>query len=93
MFCIFFLGLGVANTIGTTSWRDGQRLAKKLLGPVPKLEQPNTQLLPSDRNEKDKSIKTSKLNIFGGGGLCVFVYESILMLVKSSCSRYVSYTE
>ncbi|XP_070797039.1 centrosome-associated protein 350 [Pituophis catenifer annectens] len=49
---------GVANTISTTSWRDGQRLAKKLLGPVPKVEQPNTQLLPSDRNEKDKSIKT-----------------------------------
>ncbi|XP_058031277.1 centrosome-associated protein 350 isoform X2 [Ahaetulla prasina] len=52
---------GVANTISTTSWRDGQRLAKKLLGPVPKLEQSNTQLLPSDRNEKDKSIKTAQI--------------------------------
>lgn len=75
MFCIFFLGLGVANTISTTSWRDGQKLAKKLLGPVPKLEQPNTQLLPSDRNEKDKSIKTGKLNIFGGRFVCVCMCE------------------
>ncbi|KAM3841790.1 LOW QUALITY PROTEIN: centrosome-associated protein 350-like [Vipera latastei] len=47
-----------ANTISTTSWRDGQRLAKKILGPVPKLEQPNTQILSSDRSEKDKSIKS-----------------------------------
>lgn len=75
MFCIFFLGLGVANTISTTSWRDGQKLATKLLGPVPKLEQPNTQLLSSDRNEKDKSIKTGKLNLFGGGGRCVCFCE------------------
>uniref|UniRef100_A0A670Y949 Centrosomal protein 350 n=1 Tax=Pseudonaja textilis TaxID=8673 RepID=A0A670Y949_PSETE len=49
---------GGANTISTASWRDGQRLAKKILGPVPKIEQPNTQMLSSDRNEKDKSIKT-----------------------------------
>uniref|UniRef100_A0A2D4HEV6 CAP-Gly domain-containing protein n=1 Tax=Micrurus lemniscatus lemniscatus TaxID=129467 RepID=A0A2D4HEV6_MICLE len=49
---------GGANTINTASWRDGQRLAKKILGPVPKIEQPNTQMLSSDRNEKDKSIKT-----------------------------------
>ncbi|KAK9403894.1 putative centrosomal protein [Crotalus adamanteus] len=47
-----------ANTISTTSWRDGQRLAKKILGPVPKLEQSNTQILSSDRSEKDKSIKS-----------------------------------
>ncbi|XP_015666755.1 centrosome-associated protein 350 [Protobothrops mucrosquamatus] len=47
-----------ANTISTTSWRDGQKLAKKILGPVPKLEQPNTQILSSDRSEKDKSIKS-----------------------------------
>uniref|UniRef100_A0A670Y736 Centrosomal protein 350 n=1 Tax=Pseudonaja textilis TaxID=8673 RepID=A0A670Y736_PSETE len=50
-----------ANTISTASWRDGQRLAKKILGPVPKIEQPNTQMLSSDRNEKDKSIKTAQI--------------------------------
>ncbi|XP_063154531.1 centrosome-associated protein 350 isoform X2 [Candoia aspera] len=50
---------GGANTISTTSWRDGQRLAKKILGPAPKLEQPNTQILSSDRNEKDKSITSA----------------------------------
>uniref|UniRef100_A0A670Y968 Centrosomal protein 350 n=1 Tax=Pseudonaja textilis TaxID=8673 RepID=A0A670Y968_PSETE len=52
---------GGANTISTASWRDGQRLAKKILGPVPKIEQPNTQMLSSDRNEKDKSIKTAQI--------------------------------
>ncbi|KAM6455499.1 centrosome-associated protein 350 isoform 2-T3 [Liasis olivaceus] len=50
---------GGANTISTTSWRNGQRLAKKILGPAPKLEQPNTQTLSGDRNEKDKFIKSA----------------------------------
>ncbi|XP_070602370.1 centrosome-associated protein 350 isoform X1 [Erythrolamprus reginae] len=50
---------GVANTINPSSWRNGQRLANKILGPAPKLEKPNTQLLSSDRNEKDKSIKSA----------------------------------
>ncbi|KAG8132854.1 hypothetical protein E2320_010697 [Naja naja] len=46
-----------ANTISTASWRDGQRLAKKILGPVPKIEQPNAQMLSSDRNEKINLLK------------------------------------
>uniref|UniRef100_A0A8C6Y9W9 Centrosomal protein 350 n=1 Tax=Naja naja TaxID=35670 RepID=A0A8C6Y9W9_NAJNA len=48
---------GGANTISTASWRDGQRLAKKILGPVPKIEQPNAQMLSSDRNEKINLLK------------------------------------
>uniref|UniRef100_A0A8C6Y576 Centrosomal protein 350 n=1 Tax=Naja naja TaxID=35670 RepID=A0A8C6Y576_NAJNA len=52
---------GGANTISTASWRDGQRLAKKILGPVPKIEQPNAQMLSSDRNEK---INLLKLNCY-----------------------------
>ncbi|XP_042318196.1 centrosome-associated protein 350 isoform X2 [Sceloporus undulatus] len=50
---------GGINTISTSSWRDGQRLAKKILGPAPKVEQQDKQLSSSDRMGKDKSTKSA----------------------------------
>ncbi|XP_067323740.1 centrosome-associated protein 350 isoform X2 [Anolis sagrei] len=50
---------GGANTISTSSWRDGQRLAKKILGPVPKIEQPHKQLSSNDKMGKDRSTKSA----------------------------------
>ncbi|XP_029473365.1 centrosome-associated protein 350 isoform X2 [Rhinatrema bivittatum] len=40
------------SVISTTSWRDGQKLVKKILGPVPKLE--NRRAESSDRGGREK---------------------------------------
>uniref|UniRef100_A0A8D2KWN8 Centrosomal protein 350 n=1 Tax=Varanus komodoensis TaxID=61221 RepID=A0A8D2KWN8_VARKO len=48
---------GYTNAISTSSWRDGQRLAKKLLGPTPKVEQQDKQPVSSDRIGKDRATK------------------------------------
>ncbi|XP_062990482.1 centrosome-associated protein 350 isoform X3 [Elgaria multicarinata webbii] len=50
---------GCTNAISTSSWRDGQRLAKKLLGPAPKVEQQDKQPLSGDRTGKERSIKSA----------------------------------
>ncbi|KAJ7331939.1 hypothetical protein JRQ81_014119 [Phrynocephalus forsythii] len=53
-------GPGGTNAISTSSWRDGQRLAKKILGPAPKVEYQEKQLLSSDGTAKDRTNKSGK---------------------------------
>ncbi|XP_053100125.1 centrosome-associated protein 350 isoform X2 [Hemicordylus capensis] len=52
------LKLGGTNAISTSSWRDGQRLAKKFLGPAPKIEHQNKQPSSSDRIGGERSSKS-----------------------------------
>ncbi|XP_033007200.1 centrosome-associated protein 350 [Lacerta agilis] len=50
---------GSTSVIGTSSWREGLRLAKKLLGPAAKVEQQDQQPLSIDRAGKDKPTKSA----------------------------------
>ncbi|XP_008107116.2 centrosome-associated protein 350 isoform X2 [Anolis carolinensis] len=50
---------GSSSAISTSSWRNGQRLAKKILGPAPKIEQPHKQLSSNDRMGKDRPTKSA----------------------------------
>ncbi|XP_015282976.1 PREDICTED: centrosome-associated protein 350-like [Gekko japonicus] len=49
---------GSMNIISVSSWRDGQRLAKKVLGPPPKLQQQDKPSSSADRIGRDRSIKS-----------------------------------
>ncbi|XP_066480113.1 centrosome-associated protein 350 isoform X2 [Tiliqua scincoides] len=51
--------LGGTKAISVSSWRHGQRLAKIILGPAPKVEQQDNQLLPSDRTGRERSTKSA----------------------------------
>ncbi|XP_054835555.1 centrosome-associated protein 350 isoform X2 [Eublepharis macularius] len=50
---------GNINIINVSSWRDGQRLAKKILGPGPKTEQEDKQSSSIDRSGRDRLIKSA----------------------------------
>ncbi|XP_053247283.1 centrosome-associated protein 350 isoform X3 [Podarcis raffonei] len=49
---------GSTSVICTSSWREGLRLAKKILGPAPKVGQQDQQPLSIDRAGKDKPTKS-----------------------------------
>lgn len=46
---------GNSRLISTSSWRDGQKLVKKILGPAPKMEQKERRPTSSDRRDR-KSV-------------------------------------
>ncbi|XP_076403770.1 centrosome-associated protein 350 isoform X6 [Peromyscus maniculatus bairdii] len=45
---------GSSRLISTSSWRDGQKLVKKILGPAPKMEQKEPRPASSDRNARER---------------------------------------
>ncbi|XP_068921550.1 centrosome-associated protein 350 isoform X3 [Petaurus breviceps papuanus] len=49
---------GGGRMISTSSWRDGQKLVKKILGPAPRIEQRERRTESSDRNGKEKTTKS-----------------------------------
>ncbi|XP_076797485.1 centrosome-associated protein 350 isoform X2 [Arvicanthis niloticus] len=51
---------GSSRLISTSSWRDGQKLVKKILGPAPKMEQKERRPTSSDRSGRERVAK------FGG---------------------------
>ncbi|XP_052056474.1 centrosome-associated protein 350 isoform X2 [Apodemus sylvaticus] len=48
---------GSSRLISTSSWRDGQKLVKKILGPVPRMEQKERRATSSDRSGRDRAAK------------------------------------
>uniref|UniRef100_A0A8C3INI7 Centrosomal protein 350 n=1 Tax=Chrysemys picta bellii TaxID=8478 RepID=A0A8C3INI7_CHRPI len=49
---------GGGHLISTSSWRDGQKLVKKILGPAPKVEQQHKRATSSDRNGRERATKS-----------------------------------
>ncbi|XP_037001521.2 centrosome-associated protein 350 isoform X5 [Artibeus jamaicensis] len=49
---------GGSRLISTSSWRDGQKLVKKILGPVPKMEQKERRTASSDRSGRERTTKS-----------------------------------
>ncbi|XP_074164609.1 centrosome-associated protein 350 [Sminthopsis crassicaudata] len=49
---------GGGRMISTSSWRDGQKLVKKILGPAPRIEQRERRMESGDRNGKEKITKS-----------------------------------
>ncbi|XP_008262074.3 centrosome-associated protein 350 isoform X2 [Oryctolagus cuniculus] len=48
---------GSSRLISTSSWRDGQKLVKKILGPAPRMEQKERRTASSDRSGRERSAK------------------------------------
>ncbi|XP_051003577.1 centrosome-associated protein 350 [Acomys russatus] len=48
---------GNSRLISTSSWRDGQKLVKKILGPAPKMEQKERRPTSSDRSGRERMAK------------------------------------
>ncbi|KAM4861546.1 centrosome-associated protein 350 isoform 2-T4 [Thomomys bottae] len=49
---------GNSHLISTSSWRDGQKLVKKILGPAPRMEQKERRTVSSDRSGREKTNKS-----------------------------------
>ncbi|XP_067391314.1 centrosome-associated protein 350 isoform X2 [Emydura macquarii macquarii] len=49
---------GGGHLISTSSWRDGQKLVKKILGPAPKVEQQHRRATSSDRTGRERATKS-----------------------------------
>ncbi|XP_019486366.1 PREDICTED: centrosome-associated protein 350 isoform X2 [Hipposideros armiger] len=49
---------GSSRLISTSSWRDGQKLVKKILGPVPKMDQKERRTASSDRSGRERTTKS-----------------------------------
>ncbi|KAM5293758.1 centrosome-associated protein 350 isoform 3-T3 [Glossophaga mutica] len=49
---------GGSHLISTSSWRDGQKLVKKILGPAPKMEQKERRTASSDRSGRERTTKS-----------------------------------
>ncbi|XP_075384138.1 centrosome-associated protein 350 isoform X2 [Tenrec ecaudatus] len=49
---------GGSHLISTSSWRDGQKLVKKILGPAPRMEQKERRTVSSDRSGRDRPTKS-----------------------------------
>ncbi|XP_022363845.1 centrosome-associated protein 350 isoform X2 [Enhydra lutris kenyoni] len=49
---------GSSRLISTSSWRDGQKLVKKILGPAPRVEQKERRTASSDRSGRERSAKS-----------------------------------
>ncbi|XP_043377099.1 centrosome-associated protein 350 isoform X2 [Chelonia mydas] len=54
---------GGSHLISTSSWRDGQKLVKKILGPAPKVEQQHRRATSSDRNGRERATKSQCLDV------------------------------
>ncbi|XP_027623723.1 centrosome-associated protein 350 isoform X2 [Tupaia chinensis] len=50
---------GNSRLISTSSWRDGQKLVKKILGPPPRVEQKERRTASSDRSGKERTTKSA----------------------------------
>uniref|UniRef100_A0A452FW75 Centrosomal protein 350 n=1 Tax=Capra hircus TaxID=9925 RepID=A0A452FW75_CAPHI len=50
--------LGSSHLISTSSWRDGQKLVKKILGPAPRIEQKERRAASSDRSGRERATKS-----------------------------------
>nr|XP_045017374.1 centrosome-associated protein 350 isoform X3 [Jaculus jaculus] len=48
---------GSSRLISTSSWRDGQKLVKKILGPAPRMEQKERRTVSSDRSGRERTAK------------------------------------
>uniref|UniRef100_A0A3Q2ICX1 Centrosomal protein 350 n=1 Tax=Equus caballus TaxID=9796 RepID=A0A3Q2ICX1_HORSE len=49
---------GSSRLISTSSWRDGQKLVKKILGPAPRMEQKERRTASSDRSGRERTTKS-----------------------------------
>uniref|UniRef100_A0A667I3N3 Centrosomal protein 350 n=1 Tax=Lynx canadensis TaxID=61383 RepID=A0A667I3N3_LYNCA len=49
---------GSSRLISTSSWRDGQKLVKKILGPAPRVEQKERRTASSDRSGRERTTKS-----------------------------------
>uniref|UniRef100_A0A8C6FR69 Centrosomal protein 350 n=1 Tax=Moschus moschiferus TaxID=68415 RepID=A0A8C6FR69_MOSMO len=49
---------GSSHLISTSSWRDGQKLVKKILGPAPRIEQKERRAASSDRSGRERTTKS-----------------------------------
>uniref|UniRef100_A0A250Y8J1 Centrosome-associated protein 350 n=4 Tax=Castor canadensis TaxID=51338 RepID=A0A250Y8J1_CASCN len=49
---------GSSHLISTSSWRDGQKLVKKILGPAPRVEQKERRTASSDRSGRERANKS-----------------------------------
>nr|XP_031544675.1 centrosome-associated protein 350 isoform X3 [Vicugna pacos] len=49
---------GSSHLISTSSWRDGQKLVKKILGPAPRIEQKERRTASSDRGGRERATKS-----------------------------------
>ncbi|XP_037681171.1 centrosome-associated protein 350 isoform X2 [Choloepus didactylus] len=49
---------GSSHLISTSSWRDGQKLVKKILGPAPRMEQKERRTASSDRSRRERTSKS-----------------------------------
>ncbi|XP_049724340.1 centrosome-associated protein 350 isoform X2 [Elephas maximus indicus] len=49
---------GNSRLISTSSWRDGQKLVKKILGPAPRMEQKERRTVSSDRSGRERTTKS-----------------------------------
>ncbi|XP_023583853.1 centrosome-associated protein 350 isoform X3 [Trichechus manatus latirostris] len=49
---------GSSRLISTSSWRDGQKLVKKILGPAPRMEQKERRTVSSDRSGRERTTKS-----------------------------------
>ncbi|XP_019588490.2 centrosome-associated protein 350 isoform X2 [Rhinolophus sinicus] len=49
---------GGSRLISTSSWRDGQKLVKKILGPAPKMDQKERRTASSDRSGRERTAKS-----------------------------------
>uniref|UniRef100_A0A8W4FIR6 Centrosomal protein 350 n=1 Tax=Sus scrofa TaxID=9823 RepID=A0A8W4FIR6_PIG len=49
---------GSSHLISTSSWRDGQKLVKKILGPAPRIEQKERRTASSDRSGRERITKS-----------------------------------
>ncbi|KAM7162092.1 centrosome-associated protein 350 isoform 7-T7 [Macrochelys suwanniensis] len=56
---------GGGNLISTSSWRDGQKLVKKILGPAPKVEPQHRRATSSDRNGRERATKSRPIGRTG----------------------------
>lgn len=51
---------GGNSVISASSWREGQKLVKKILGPAPRIEQ-DRRAVSSDRTGRERAAKSGKL--------------------------------
>ncbi|XP_027468507.2 centrosome-associated protein 350 isoform X4 [Zalophus californianus] len=49
---------GSSRLISTSSWRDGQKLVKKILGPAPRVEQKERRTASNDRSGRERTTKS-----------------------------------
>ncbi|XP_015725109.1 centrosome-associated protein 350 isoform X3 [Coturnix japonica] len=64
--------------ISASSWREGQKLAKKLLGPAPKIEH-NRRAVSSDRTGRERTAKSGRIGRTGS--------DSRLVVTQKNSSR------